>query len=95
VIGQARRQTIATSGYPSSDDSLIRLHRSGWTIGDTTFSDGDGLVWLITGLNGENCIRAEGATQAEAWHKAVEQAAAVGMLRRRPGTTRPSPGSDN
>ena len=79
----------------SSDDSFGLLHRSGWTIGDTAFKLGDGLVWLVTGSNGENLIRAEGATQDEAWHQAVEQAAAVGMLRRLPGTARPSQGSEN
>jgi hypothetical protein len=84
-----------SAGYYSSDDPLALLHRSGWSIGDTAFQVGDVLVWLVTGSNGENMIRAEGATRAEAWHRAVEQAAAVGMLRRRPGTTRPSRGSDN
>jgi hypothetical protein len=36
--------------------------------------------WLVLGSNGENLIRAVGATQAEAWRLASEQAAAVGML---------------
>jgi hypothetical protein len=81
----------------SSDDSFGLLHRSGWTIGDTAFQVGDGLVWLVTGSNGENLIRAEGATRAEAWHRGVEQAAAVGMLSRRPGLACPrqGPGSEN
>jgi hypothetical protein len=84
-----------SAGYYSSDDPLALLHRSGWSIGDAAFRGSDGLVWLVTGSNNENMIRAEGATRAEAWHRAVEQAAAVGVLRRRPGTTRPGPGSDN
>jgi len=83
------------SDYASSDNSFAILHQSGWTIGDTAFRDGSGVVWLVTGLNGENRIRAESATQDEAWHRAVEQTAAVGMLCRGPGTKRPSLGSDN
>jgi hypothetical protein len=86
-----------SSDYRSSDDSFALLHRSGWTIGDPAFGDGNDLVWLVTGSNGENLIRGEGATGAEAWHRAVEQAAAVGMLSRRPGMARPrqGPGSEN
>jgi hypothetical protein len=84
-----------SAGYRSSDDYFVLLHRSGWTIGDTAFRGGGNLVWLVTGSNGENRIRAEGATRAEAWHRAVEQAVAVGMLRRSPGTTRPDPGPNN
>jgi hypothetical protein len=34
----------------------------------------------VTGANGENRLYAEGATQSEAWWRACEQAAAVGML---------------
>ena len=36
-------------------------------------------VWVVTGRNGENLLRTEGATQAEAWHRAVEQARELGM----------------
>jgi hypothetical protein len=36
--------------------------------------------WLVTGSNGENELAAEGASQAEAWWRACEQARAVGML---------------
>jgi hypothetical protein len=32
----------------------------------------------------ENLIEARGKTQAEAWHRACQQAEAVGMLGRRP-----------
>jgi hypothetical protein len=84
-----------SAGYDSSDDPLALLHRSGWSIGDTAFHGSDGLVWVVTGSNGENLIRAEGVTRAEAWHRAVEQAAAVGMLRRRTIRTRTGLGSDN
>ena len=52
------------------------LHRAGWSIGETVGS----AVWIVTGTNGENVIRAEDRSQAEAWHKAMLQAEAVGML---------------
>jgi hypothetical protein len=38
------------------------------------------LTWLVTGNNGENVIRAEGATRAEAYGRACIQAREVGML---------------
>ena len=64
-----------------SDEALDRLHRAGWSIGDVAAPDGaGGLSWLVWGSNGENLIRAEGATRDEAWGRAVEQARALGML---------------
>jgi hypothetical protein len=68
---------------PTTDvECLDRLRRAGWTIGDTAFRLDDGrLVWLVSGQNGENLIRAEGATSAETWLAAVEQARLLGMLR--------------
>ena len=35
--------------------------------------------WLVNGHNGKNNILATGSTQAEAWHRAVKKAEAVGM----------------
>jgi hypothetical protein len=68
---------------PSDIESLSRLHRAGWSIGDVAFRDGaGGLTWIASGSNGENLIRAEGTTRDEAWARAVDQARAVGMLGR-------------
>jgi hypothetical protein len=53
-----------------------RLHRSGWSIGEV----GTSQEWVVTGTNGENVIRACGATLADAYRQACEDAAAVGML---------------
>ena len=39
--------------------------------------------WLVSGHNGENFISAVAKSQAEAWHRAVEQAEAVGMASKR------------
>jgi hypothetical protein len=65
---------------PSVDESFARLQRSGWSVGDVAVYTAEGPRWLVTGTNGENHIEARGATQAEAWRRACEQAAAVGML---------------
>jgi hypothetical protein len=62
--------------YPSVDESLDRLHRAGWSIGETAGS----VAWIVSGMNGEHVIRAEGCSQAEARHRAALQAEAVGML---------------
>jgi hypothetical protein len=63
------------------DQALKLLHGSGWSVGDTAFVTVAGtLVWLVSGRNGENVIRAEVPTQATAWRAACDQARAVGML---------------
>jgi hypothetical protein len=59
--------------YPTVDEAFARLHRAGWSIGETAGTTG----WRVTGDNGENAILTRGASQAEAWHRAVEQAEAV------------------
>ena len=69
---------------------ITALKRAGWSVGDAAFVGTSGeLVWVVTGHNGENLIRAEGATQGEAWRRAVEQAREVGMLGRGAGKEPP------
>jgi hypothetical protein len=46
---------------PSDDttDAIRQLHRSGWSIGDTSFATpAGGMARVLTGTNGENIIRA-------------------------------------
>jgi hypothetical protein len=89
------RENRIDQGHDSrdSDDALARLHRSGWSIGDAAFHDGaGGLSWLVWGSNGENLIRVEGATRAEAWGRAVTQARGLGMLGRRSVLVAKGPG---
>jgi hypothetical protein len=62
--------------YPTVDESRDRLHRAGWSVGEIASAAG----WVGTGANGENLLRAEGASQSEAWWRACEQARGVGML---------------
>ncbi len=70
------------SGYPTSDESFARRHCAGWSVGEAAVLTASGRrVWVVSGVNGENAIEARGASQAEAWHRACEQAAAVGLLR--------------
>jgi hypothetical protein len=61
--------------HPGPDESRCRLHAAGWSIGEAATAG----VWLVFGCNGGNLIKATGKTQAKAWHRAVEQAEAVGM----------------
>jgi malonyl CoA-acyl carrier protein transacylase len=72
--------------FQSSDESFARLKRAGWSVGEVRVLSLRGAYWLVTGANGENMIEARGATQAEAWHRACEQAEALGMLARRKGS---------
>jgi hypothetical protein len=70
------------STYPSVDECRDRLHRAGWSIGETASGSDHALVWLVTGTNGENCIEASGRSQAEAWYRATLQAGTMGPLAR-------------
>jgi hypothetical protein len=61
------------------EECIHLLHRSGWSVGEVKAGD----TWQVTGVNGENRIRAEAATSVEAWNSACQQAEALVMLRRR------------
>jgi hypothetical protein len=50
-------------------------------VGEVRVLTTNGPVWVVTGSNGENALRAEGRTPAEAWQRACEQAKALGVLR--------------
>lgn len=74
-------------------DALTRLHYAGRPIDDTAFIDADqgGIVHVVIGSKGENQIRAEGQTSAEAWREVLD-CGDPGPLsgrvkRRRSGTT--------
>jgi hypothetical protein len=70
-----------TANAEDITEAFDRLKRAGWSIGEAArLSRDGGLVWLVSGRNGENVIRAEGASQAAAWREAVGQARAVGMI---------------
>ena len=58
----------------------VRLHNSGWAVAESNLCTAAGLVWIVSGANGEKVIIARGATQADAWWQAVEQARSIGML---------------
>jgi hypothetical protein len=53
---------------------------AGWSIGDAAFDGPDGRFRIVSGSIGENLIRADGATRAEPWGPACQQAEAVGRL---------------
>ena len=60
----------------TTSEAMERLYRAGWTVGDIAITG----CWMVLGTNGENQIRAIGATRAGAWRLACEQAASVWML---------------
>jgi len=71
--------------YPPTEESLHRLRRSVWSTGEAGFTGSSGrTVWQVDSANGENRIRVEGATPAEAWWRACKAAAACGILDRWP-----------
>jgi hypothetical protein len=64
---------------PSPDACYVALKAAGWSVGEVYLLTGGGPLWCVDGRNGENLLLAHAATQAEAWHKAVEQARSLGM----------------
>jgi hypothetical protein len=67
--------------FPPAEESLHCLHHSGWPCGEAGFTyPDDRYVHQVDALKGGQRIRVEGATAAEAWHRAVEGAVACGML---------------
>jgi len=49
-----------------SDELFNLLHRQGWSIGDTAFTEDQGKTWLIYGTQGGCEIRAEDSDRGEA-----------------------------
>ena len=71
------RETGQGSGPVLIAEALGRLHSAGWSLGVAAFGSTDGagrIVWQVDGRNGENFIRADGTTEAEAWAGAMVQA---------------------
>ena len=70
-----------SGNFPSKRQSLTRLRHAGWAARQLAVirSSGDKVYHVITAI-GEHQIHAEGSTDREAWHHAVEAAAADGML---------------
>jgi hypothetical protein len=73
---EARPPVVNSSRYPPVDESRDRLLRAGWLIGGGGCSTG----WVVTATNGANHFQTQGATYAEAYWRACEQAQALGML---------------
>jgi hypothetical protein len=64
----------------ADNESFARLHRADWSVGEVRILTAEGPLWWVSGTNGEKAVSARGRTQAEAWHRACEQAEAAGML---------------
>ncbi len=71
-----------SSSFPDSEESLIALHRAGWSVTCTAFGSERGPVWIVSGYNGENQVLTAALTRDEAWWQACLQARSVGMLGR-------------
>src|SRR5262249_29977061 len=61
--------------YPTVDESFAQLHAAGGSVGEVAVFTPDGRRWLVDGSNGENSLRAESGSQAQAW--AAERARAL------------------
>jgi hypothetical protein len=63
-----------------TDELFSLLHRAGWSIGDTAFTEAGSMTWLVYGTQGRYEIRAEDVDRGEAWKKACRQAEALGLI---------------
>jgi hypothetical protein len=63
--------------YHDSDDCFARLKVAGWSVVEVGSASGR----VVLGYDGENVLRAEAPTLAEAYARACDQAALCGMLR--------------
>jgi hypothetical protein len=63
--------------YPPVDECRDRLHRPGWSLGESCF----GQTWQVDGSKGQNRLLATGASQAEAWYRAADLARDAEALR--------------
>ena len=70
--------------YPDCEESLLRLHKAGWTVTCTHFQGNDGPIWIVSGYNGENQVLTASPSRDRAWWEACLQARSVGMLGRFP-----------
>ena len=68
--------------FPCAEESLIRLHRAGWTVTCTEFRGRKGPIWIVSGYNGANQVLTASPDRGEAWWMACVQARSVGMLAR-------------
>jgi hypothetical protein len=63
--------------HPSVEESRVLLQRAGWAVRDTVRPDRYLWRWVVAAARGESTIEVSGATQAEAWHRACQQALAA------------------
>ena len=76
------RSHVRMESFRTVDESFAQLHRAGLSVGDVCTLAAEGPGWLVSGTNGENAVNARGRLQAEAWHRACQQAEAAGMVGR-------------
>ena len=92
-LGRAEGILPRAESSPAEDRGAVvaiveQLQQAGWSIGDVALrGEGGGLVWIVLGRRGSDLLMVSGATCREAWRRALDQAAAVGML---PGRPRPA-----
>jgi hypothetical protein len=62
------------------DGLLVRLHRAGWSVGETAFGEGESVTWLVYGPQSGYELRAESPRRDEAWEEAYRQAKGLGLI---------------
>ena len=63
--GNDTRREAAVNDPEDVDECTDRLHGAGWSIGEVLTNAG----WRDICMNGENILRASGATQRLAWQQ--------------------------
>jgi hypothetical protein len=66
--------------HPTVDESLDCLSRAGWSVGHVGALGLHGLVWCLSGTNGENTLEARGSSLAKAYWRTCCLARELGLL---------------
>lgn len=55
---------------PTIDEMNSELHRSGWSLGEIAYEQGERLIWQVDARRGEKWIVARERNQTAAWREA-------------------------
>ncbi len=68
------RHRTSQKAITAANAAQDRLNEAGWFFTVSTIIGFDGLVtWIVSGTDGVNLIRVDGASREEAWISAFEQ----------------------
>ena len=80
IVQENQTNSHLENVYPDSEESLLRLHKAGWTVTCTIIQTAERPIWIVSGYNGENQVLTASPSRDRAWWEACLQARSVAML---------------